>query len=90
LIEKDIGDTYARRLELISHIPVVRSPFTAGVSPHIFPSTMSLKERHGWSIRQGWRGSVDPRSMSASGVKELFGKKRTDLTCEFDHATRNV
>jgi hypothetical protein len=63
---------------------------TKGVSPQTFPSTISLKERLGWSVRYGWRGRVDPRSMSASGVKESFAWKRRGLTGEFDHATRKT
>jgi hypothetical protein len=85
-----IDNTYARRLELRSHMPVVRLPLTEGVSPQTFPSTISLKERLGWSVRYGWRGRVDPRRMSAGGVKELFASERTDLTYEFNHTTRKV
>ena len=43
----DIDDTCAHNPELISHMPVERSPFTGGVSTQAIPSTISLTERRG-------------------------------------------
>jgi hypothetical protein len=65
-------------------MPVERSPFTGDVSPQTLPPSISLRERHGWSVRYEERGSVDPISISAKWCQGVIHSEKGNRTFKLD------